>query len=311
VPLDKYLRDAAIRFVRTKWTVPWMLGEELYTVLRGIALGPVTLNFGTGDPFDYPEFPEWRPPDWDPDWPEDPVVETEEIDEGYEKTETLYWHRAIYPGQIVERTQGANYNIRLWPNGFLTGTGDGSIWTSNIVLPGEPRAPINEIRECLLTDESLAGTISANIWVYVFRVIRYRVTKETWTGENPRTQTQIDILEEQYLFNAPAEGGAKVARVIQTITARKGTTPGQGRAVLYKYQGPVPDLATGETSSPSLVPLTDSENEETEVDVFNMVSSEITADSDDLFIQVKRIDGAWFIDVEDCSVPSSDEAEIP
>jgi hypothetical protein len=115
--------------------------------------------------------------------------------------------------------------------------------------------------------------------------------------------TQIQVAQEEWLFNAPGEGGGgKVARITEEISARDGTTPGSGTAVLYEFS----------EDSGKLSPITEKdendEEQETEVTVYNMVTSEIKS-GEDKFIQVKRIDNVWFIDVEDCSAEEDEEEE--
>lgn len=125
-----------------------------------------------------------------------------------------------------------------------------------------------------VTDSSKAGEVELGIWVYVYRYVRYVVTQ---TGS-----TEIRPEDEEYLFIAPESGGGgKVAVVTATIGPRAGNTAGVGQATLKPF-----DVESGSFSDGD------------SVQVYNMVKSSIDVGA---FIQVKKIDGAWFIDVEDCT----------
>ena len=296
--LDKFLRDQAIRLRRTKWQNPWDLADELFLILRGIDVettGPISIiPPGGGDPVDFPPIDDLNIPPFDFDLPENgaqqPEVDVQDNGNGTSATiQSYFWHRAIFPGQVQSQSSGEQYNIRIYPNGNLTSLSNISgVGTKTVVAR--------------LTDPSLAGTVSNNSWVFVYWVAEYLVTEliiRNAQGAIIERTTEVKIVQDEYLFNAPAEsGGGKVARVTQTITAREGTTMGQGKAILYMFAVPTDDPNNpGEQTDPLLTAGN-------EVDVFNSVTSEIAAGADK-FIQVKRIDNAWFIDVEDCA--SGDE----
>lgn len=293
--LAAYLRDQSIRLRREKqWPATNILSDEIYTILSNILVeetGPISVTpIDGGDPIELPGIDDLPIPPIDLIPGGDPnLPEIEENDPTYTRSVTYFPNRAVFPGQVQSHRSGAEYNVRIYPNGNLVLNGDSSVVTQDIVAS--------------VTDESLAGTVAPNAWVYVFWIAEYRFTTETFRselGESLGTTSDLQVAQEEFLFIAPTSGGGgKVARVTATITGRVGLVPGVGRAILYDFNlGGEVDPETGEISSPI---LTDG----AEVDVYNSVSSEIQAGEDG--IQVKRIDNAWFIDVQDCGAAEEEE----
>jgi hypothetical protein len=318
--LQNHLLDSYQRLARKKFNKPWMHVEEWKGILGAIpreSPGPVTVDVpGAGDPTVFPElpridlppidwqfptgdpiiplpFPGYDPidplpiPDDNPDFPWPPGEDPTDDPQPPNGTETKFWYRAVFPGKILNQSGGANYNIRITPNGNLTST------AASTSSP----TPVTSDIVARLTDPSLAGTVTPNTWVYVFWVAEYNVVEQNIQSQ---ISTQIQVTQEDWLFNAPGEGGGgKVARVTEEISARDGTTPGSGTAVLYEFS----------EDSGSLSPITETDDQgqpqETEVTVYNMVTSEIKS-GEDTFIQVKRIDNTWWIDVEDCGAGFAD-----
>ena len=304
--LADYLRRSAIRMKRTNWSGDGgtrLLSEEFYTILANIVpdtTGPISITPpGGGDPTTFPPIDDLNIPPFDLDLPEDGVNQPEvpETSPTYTRTETIFWHRAVFPGQIKSQVDGATYKVTVHPNGSLITFREAGF--------GAPTRAATKDVEARVTDESLAGTISNNAWVYVFWIVEYALVEEVFRDDDGREtgrQSELKILQQEYLFNGPPSSSAgKVARVTETITARDGLTPGKGRAILYDFNpGGEVDPITGEIANPSLV-------DGTAVDVYSSVSSEIPAGEDG--IQVKRIDNAWFIDVQDCGA-SEEEGDV-
>lgn len=300
MPLDEYLRDQSIRLRRTKFGDS-ILSDELYTILSNITVettGPITITTpdSPDDPVQQPSVDDLNIPPFDLDLPDNGINEPEvEAEPGFTRTTQLFWHRAVFPGQVLGQSEGAAYSVRIHVNGNLISDAEDLAFAPTTAQTKEVIAS--------LTDASLAGTVANNSWVDVYWIAEYRITEEIFRdsqGKEINRQTEIKVVQEEYLFNGPASSSAgKVALVTSTITGRSGNTPGSGTATLYDFTPPEPDPINGGMTDPSITAGTS-------VTVFNMVTAEIEA-GDDQFIQVKRIDNAWWVDVEDCGGSGSEQ----
>ena len=311
--LADHLIKQAHRFTRTNWPSVQPFAEEVKLVFEAIqksTTGPTTLNNPGFDPVTFPPFPDFvndpfdfqlpqipwpdpvtnvynfPTPDGNPDDPVgDPDSEPPPTDNPTTDTTQTFIKRAVYPGKVLSQASGANYNVRVDPNGNIVySTAGASPYSFNVVAR--------------LTDPDEAGNVPIGSWVPVFWVAKYNQITTTISG-NP--STEFNVVDQDWVFIAPAEGGGgRVAKVTAEITARSGTTPGQGTATLYQF--------SEDTGTLSAVTSENAEGEEVEttVTVYNMVTSKIKA-GEDKFIQVKKIDNAWFIDVEDCSSEEDEE----
>jgi hypothetical protein len=267
--INEHLWRESIRARRKDWSTTSEFADEVYLILSSIPqinTGPLTIEGPDGNPIEFPSVDDLNFPPWDLDFPEDgitpPELEQDPDDPTQSSTVTEQWHRTIFPGKVISQSgTSENYNIDIYPEGRF----------------GAARSIVAR-----LTDPELAGSIDPNVWLYVYRAIKYVIREETFGSFK---QTTVDTSVQEYTFNAPPQAGGRVARVSATISAREGLTPGSGSAVLYQIDSESGSLTT---------------SSEADVTVYNMVTSEVTAGADK-FIQVKKIGGLWWIDVEDCS----------
>jgi hypothetical protein len=284
-----WLREQAIRMRRTKWPNAVMLADELWLMLRGLDSGEAdsaTIRTTIGDdiqidgedinipPFDpvFPDivFPDEPSVDEDPDTGETTVVQDQYVIE-----------RTVVPGQV---TGGGSplFPMTIYPMGNLTSSAASSTAFSPANEPASLSVQVRQLD---------GGTPDVSDWamVTVIREMLYTTTT-TYNAQGGITNRNIDVSVVQSDYSVqPGGGGAggAIAVVVDEISSRDGTTAGTGTATIHSFDGT------------SWTPLVDELGEELEPQtIYNSVSASIASGK---VIQVKKIGGFWFIDVEDCS----------
>lgn len=274
--LDKFLYQQSIRLQREDWKQnAQLLGDEMFTILSSIQVaGPtIVVVDENGNPIDVPDVTEIPGIDIPPfDFPDNPQNPTQPVDPPVTEDAVDGEDGGDYGGPTSSRQ---TFWHRSSHPGKLTSDNSGSIFTCNLYVNGLNQAP--KSITVTITDSTLAADVENGTWVTVFMIAQYEATSEVVDGQ--RLPSTLALLSLEYLFNAPGiSQGGRIGVVTEEISAGSAGEPGSGTVLLKKYdEGSWVDDETAE--------------------VFSTVSSEVKVDKD---VQMKRVSGELFVDVEDC-----------
>jgi hypothetical protein len=166
--------------------------------------------------------------------------------------------------------------------GKLTSGNAGSIFQCDVYQNGLNQATLPV--QATITDPTLAGDVESGTWVTLFLIAQYEATSQIVSGG--ALPPKLVPLSVEWLFNAPGQAqGGKTGVVSTPIEGGTADSPGQGKVILRdKVDG---NWVTGE-----------------EVTVYSTVSGTVARDKD---VQMKRVAGDLFVDVEDCGGGEDDE----
>ena len=285
--LDQFLYTQAIRLLRQDWGKnAQLLGDEFFTILSSIQVAgvaqPETDENGNPttlpDPFVIPGIPDY---DFDID-PQNPTIPTDPFErpnsedpDGVDPPSSTkkYWHRASHIGKVTGDgpNDAGEFTVELYINGLT-----GEFITSRRTV------------EATITDIDKVDDVEKDMWINVQMVAQYEARKvET---DSAKVAAKPELIHLEYFFNAPGGGGGRWGTVETEITgiSKDGGTLGSGTVTLKK-------------------PTVDGSGWEADIvdDVYSTVTGKVTKGK---IIQMKRISGKLFVDVEDCG---SEEDEGP
>jgi len=272
--LDRFLYEQSIRLQREDWkSNAQLLGDEMYTILSNIRVqGPsIVVVDENGNPTDIPDITEMPgidipafdfPEDPDPPVPIDPPVVEDRDPDG--------------SGGPPNTEQKQTFWHRSAHPGKLTSDGEDSQFSCDLYINGLTQPP--KAITATITDPTLASDAENGTWVTVFMIAQYVASSQTVDGSRLPTELEV-VSEPEYSFNAPGDSqGGRIGVVTQAISGGSASSPGSGQVMLKKkVEGNWVDDVTAT--------------------VYSTVESEVDIDKD---IQMKRVSGDLFVDVEDC-----------
>jgi len=274
--INEYLRQQSIRLQREDWKQnAQLLGDEIYTIMSNIQLlpAPQTATDDNGNPINVPDPIPLPPIISDPGGNApgpggtDPIVDPTNPPQVDPPVVTP-------PGGGGGGDGGNTQTQTVWvrsthPGKITSGSSGGSSFSCDLYYNGLNESPSS--RTATVTDPASASAVYEGLWVTIFFIAKYEVTT---VASSPGS---LRLISQEHLFNAPSGGGAWGTS--HGITGKgEGDTPGTGSVTLQKLSG---DSWTGG----------DSVN----------VESTVTEDTPSgRIVQVKRVSGKWFLDVEDC-----------
>jgi len=271
--LDQFLYTQAIRLLRQDWGKnAQLLGDEFFTILSSIQVAgvvqpdtdengnPTTLP----DPFVIPGVDDF---DFDnnpvnPAIPIDPpdIPDSDDPTSDPEPPSKKFWHRASHIGKVTE-VGVVGEKVKV-----------------DLYINGLTTEFIKDIKsiEATLTDDTKRGDIEVDMWVNVQMVARYEATKVQ--TDSAKVAAKVELIHLEYFFNAPGGGGGKIGVVKALITGGTAAEPGVGTVTPKKL-------------------VDDAWVDDEEVTVYSTVSGKVAIGKN---VQLKRVSGKLFIDVEDC-----------
>lgn len=272
--INQYLRQQSIRLQREDWKQnAQLLGDEMYAIMSNIQLLPED-QADTDDngnpipsitPINLPDL--GTPTGGDTDYannPENPQPPDPPVTDPVDPNN---------PGG--DSTTSRQFYFRSSHPGKITGSSLGSgLFPCDLYVNGLLETPRPVTAQ--LTDASSEGDVEEDSWVTIFLIAKYEATSAQVNDQTlPETVTATRV---EYLFNAPVVSGGKIGVVTTRITGGTAASPGEGKVLLKKLENNA--WVTGE--------------EET---VYSTVSGTVETNKD---VQMKRVSGRLFVDVEDC-----------
>ena len=275
--LQNYLRTQSIRLQREDWKQnAQLLGDEMFTIMSNIQLLPAeqTATDDNGNPITppdtidlpdltFPPGPNGTDPIVNPTDP--PPVDGQDFD----------------PNDTDDPDAGGTGSQLTWVRsthpGKLTSENSGGFFQCDLYFNGLSQPPDN--RTVQITDPDLGDDVESGTWVTVFFIAQYKVNTPVTEGGQQLPST-LEVVSIEHLFNAPGpSAGGKIGVVTTPITGGTAASPGVGEVLTKKL---VNDVWV---------------NADTASTVYSTVAGEVAVDKD---VQLKRVSGKLFIDVEDC-----------
>jgi len=282
-----WLRQQAIRMRRTKWPNAWMLADELWLILSSlepVTTGKITVNptQDAEDNYTLPPINDIYIPPLDLDYPNggtyQPVNEQTDTGGQFQNTATTtFWHRSTMPAIVTGEASGYMFPVTVYPNGFL-----GNLGVNQWREDPQDNIIVDDTARCLGDPDE----VEVDDYVIFFHVAQWSKEETTIRDKNTfgivSQETELTRLQYQNLFiPVSGGGGGTVCMSVSAISALSGLTPGSGAIQRYKLN---PDTGDLEVFGAAVTAY----------------SSVRVAVESGKWLQAKKIDGQWWIDVEDC-----------